>query len=500
MKKPLMKYLSSKSLDYIGYSYIYDEFSPITPYGIKKKSSLNLYKKGEEKDLSEVLKIVHSLKSLMEENSKSFSSIELCLMEIKDITLVINKLREGICLDEVEFFEIKKQLITMVRLKKLWDISSLKGVIPYIAFTDLSEPLKLLDPDNLSLPTFFVYDSYSDNLKNIRERKKQLEKRLLSETDAESLEDLKAMRGIVVSEELEEELRMREELTCRLQPFALSIESNIMLLTELDIYLAKARLAMVADSTLPSIKEAGAPKLQGAINPYIERQLHKRGLSFTPISISLEEGPAVITGANMGGKTVAIKTLALNILLVHLGFLPFCKDLELSLLDYIYLNSEEAQDTSKSLSSFTGEILSLKEVLDYAKEHKGLLLLDEFARGTNPQEGTVLCSSLTEYLRDKNIISVIATHYNGVSEKSSVHYQCIGLKKISKETLTNAFLRGTSSPQEIIQSFMDYSLERVNGDLKVPEEAIKLCRLLDFNKEILAKASKEYNQGDFRYE
>ena len=500
MKEPLMKYLSSKSLDYIGYSYIYNEFSPITPYGIKEKSSLRLYKIGEEEEISEVLSIVHSLKGLIEEDAKSFSSIELCLMEIKDITLVINKLKEAICLDEVELFELKKQLIALVRLKKLWDNSPLKKVISHLEFTDFTEPLKHLDPDKLSLPTFFIYDSYSERLKSIRERKKQLEKRLLAETDTQHFQELKAMRTIVVSEELEEELRLREELTIKLQPFALNIASNIKLLTELDIYLAKARLALLSISTLPSIKKIGAPKLSGAINPFIERQLQKRGLSFTPITIELEDGAAVITGANMGGKTVALKTLALNILLVHLGFLPYCKDLQLSLLDYIYLNSEEAQDTSKSLSSFTGEILSLKEVLNYEEDHKGLLLLDEFARGTNPQEGTILCSSLTEYLRDKKIISVLATHYNGVAKKSSVHYQCIGLKKVSKETLNNSLIIGAASSQEIIQSFMDYSLERVNNNLKVPEEALKLCRLLDFNKEILAKASKEYNQGDFSYE
>ncbi|WP_426351010.1 MutS-related protein [Alloiococcus sp. CFN-8] len=497
MKAPLMKYLSLKSLDYIGYSYIYDEFSPITPYGIKEKSSLHLYHIGEEKELSESLKIVYSLKSLMEKNIKSFAPIELCLMELKDITLVLRKLKEGICLDEIEFFELKKQLIALVKLKALWDNSFLKDIIFPLAFADLSKALRLLDPDKLSLPTFFVYDSYSEALKNIRERKKALEKRLLAETEAEALEELKAMRGLVVSEELEEELRIREELTTKLQASALEIENNIKLLTKVDLYLAKARLAILANSTLPYIKEGGAPRLKGAINPFIERQLSKRGLSFTPITIDLAEGPAVITGANMGGKTVAIKTMALNILLVHLGFLPFCEAIELPLLDYIYLNSEESQDTAKSLSSFTGEIIALKEVLDYGKAHKGLLLLDEFARGTNPQEGMVLCSSLTEYLKDNSIISVIATHYNGVAEKSSVHYQCIGLKKVSEETLNKALLGKITSPQEIIQGFMDYSLEKANINSKVPEEALKLCRLLNFNKDILAKASKEYNQGDF---
>ncbi|MGM9973255.1 MAG: hypothetical protein ACI33K_04335 [Clostridiaceae bacterium] len=497
MKTPLMKYLSPQSLDYIGYSYIYDEFSPITPYGIKEKSSLRLYHIGQEKELSEALKIVYSLKSLMEENSKSFTPIELCLMELKDITLVLRKLKEGICLDEIEFFELKNQLIALVKLKALWDKSFLKDIIFPLAFTDLSEPLKLLDPDSLSLPTFFVYDSYSEALKAIRERKKALEKRLLAETDLEALEELKAMRGLVVSAELEEELRIREELTSKLQTSALDILNNIKLLTKVDLYLAKARLAMLANSTLPIINEGGAPSLKDAINPFIERQLSKRGLSFTPITIDLAEGSAVITGANMGGKTVAIKTLALNILLVHLGFLPFCEAIELPLLDYIYLNSQESQDTSKSLSSFTGEILSLKDALDHARDCKGLILLDEFARGTNPQEGSLLCSSLTKYLKDNKIISVIATHYNGVAEKSSVHYQCVGLKKVSEEILNKALLGNTASPQEIIQRFMDYSLEKANSSLKVPEEALKLCRLLNFNKEILAKASNEYNQGDF---
>lgn len=68
-------------------------------------------------------------------------------------------------------------------------------------------------------------------------------------------------------------------------------------------------------------------ELEDMINPEICDLLEQQGRRFVPVSISLTPGATVITGANMGGKSVAMKTVALNVLLLQAGFLVCAKKL-----------------------------------------------------------------------------------------------------------------------------------------------------------------------------
>jgi len=82
---------------------------------------------------------------------------------------------------------------------------------------------------------------------------------------------------------------------------------------------------------------------------------------YTPISIRLNIGTTMITGANMGGKSVALKTIAENVLLFQMGFFVFAKYASIPLLDFIFFVSDDVQDISKGLSTFGAEIIKLKE-------------------------------------------------------------------------------------------------------------------------------------------
>ena len=102
-----------------------------------------------------------------------------------------------------------------------------------------------------------------------------------------------------------------------------------------------------------------------------------------------KEGDSVlILGAN--GKSVAMKTVALNALLFSAGFLVCAKRAKLPLFRCVRMLFDDAQSMQSGLSGFGSEIVRFNEALKEVEEGYSLFLLDEFARGTNPDEGAVI--------------------------------------------------------------------------------------------------------------
>lgn len=495
MKDYFMKFISPSVLNQIGFNFIMDEFAPITPYGLNIKNSLTIYKPGEEDKLQHEFLILEKLIKDMGQKEKEYNDLKLCLMKFKDISGSIKRCINNNILDEVELFEIKNLCINLINFQGLCMDIKLKKIIPTLKLNDIHPVLKLLDPEDKKLPTFFIYDAYSSTLKDIRERKKSIENKMFTSSPKE-LESLKALRLNIVNEELQEELKVKEYLSNMLNKYIEDIMENLKSLAEVDILLAKGELAIKYGGRKPELSNDLIIHMDSALNPYIAKILDSKGRTFTKLCIELNQGSTVITGANMGGKTVALKTLILNILLVHFGFFPFCKSLKLCLFNFVYFSSEDKQNLSKGLSSFGGEIMELNEVLNEADKGRALIVLDEFARGTNPKEGAILCSSVTSYMNKLNSIAVIATHYHGIAKEGICHYQCIGLKKADFNTLNNKLKTSREDSIEIIQEYMDFNLEKVSASSEVPKDALNICKLLNFKKEIVESAVKLYEKGD----
>jgi dsDNA-specific endonuclease/ATPase MutS2 len=289
---------------------------------------------------------------------------------------------------------------------------------------------------------------------------------------------------LVAAQEESEEQRLRSELSKKLRPYLGDILQNMEAIGELDLTVEKARLAARFGGVYPEIKE-GRLDFSQMRYPKIE--------NFTPISLSLPIGATVITGANMGGKSVALKTLALNVYLIHCGLFPFAQKAVCPLFDALLFLAEDAEDTDKGLSSFGGEILRLREALDTIRKGFCLVLLDEFARGTNPDEGAALVQGLTEYLDGLPVMAVLSTHYDKVAQKASAHYQVVGLRNASEEELSARLrnLDGAGS-LKLLQQYMNYGLYPVWDAGDCPKDALRICRLLGLEEEILSLVENNY--------
>ncbi len=152
----------------------------------------------------------------------------------------------------------------------------------------------------------------------------------------------------------------------------------------------------------PKITKEHSIKIVEGRHLKVEEFLKTKGLKFTPISIELREGVSCITGANMGGKTVSLKLVGLLTVMAQYGLMVPAKEMILGLNQFIKTSIGDPQSTDKGLSTFGGgEIRLIQQAIERSQE-KGLILIDELARGTNPEEGYAISKAIVEYLRDKN--------------------------------------------------------------------------------------------------
>ncbi|WP_051986448.1 MULTISPECIES: MutS-related protein [Clostridium] len=476
----------------VGYSFIIDRVEVITPFGEDLKKNIAPYKPKDKDALLMELSNIEKITTTYKEKIASYRAMERLLSKIKDIRTSINRCSHLNTLDEVELFEIKNFCMISEELYSIYKEFNEEICISNISFNTLDRVLKLLDPDNKKLPTFQIYDSYSTELKAIRFKKRQLEDNILASNDEDEICTLKEERLKWVILEDEEELAIRKRLTEEINIDIKNLENNVYSMGKLDFLIAKGKLALNYNATKPEISDKMEISITNSFNPEVQHILEEKGKSFTPINMCLNSGVSVITGANMGGKSVTLKTIVLNLLLGQLGFFVFADHAKFPILDFIYFISDDLQSVSQGLSTFGAEIIKLKTVIEHAKIKNGFIALDEFARGTNPKEGSFLVKSLCEYLNTLTSISMVCTHYDNVVNEDMVHYQVIGLKNVCFDSLKRKIDLNRTHSIEIIQEHMDYRLEQVSSSNRVPKDALNISVLLGLQEEIVNIAKKYY--------
>ena len=197
-------------------------------------------------------------------------------------------------------------------------------------------------------------------------------------------------------------------------------------------------------------------------------------------------------GANMGGKSVVMKTVALNVLLLQAGFLVCAREARMPLFYSVKMLFDDLQSIQSGLSGFGSEIVQFQKALEEVEQGYSLFLLDEFARGTNPDEGAVIVQAVTKYLNEVNAISLLTTHYDKVAENARLHYQIIGLRDVDPEQIRQELAATGDDGIQVIARHMNYGLYRVEGKSDCPRDALNICRMLSLKPEILEKIEQAY--------
>ncbi|MFL0252787.1 MutS-related protein [Clostridium neuense] len=477
-----MTFLEDEAKEKIGFYYVMDKVKVSSVFGQEAFSAL---------------KPIILKKELLAE----YENIELCLskkeyfndfknifMNFRDIKNTFKRSKAGNVLDEVELFEVKNFVILISKISALYKTCelNLKG----ITLRDFNKIYKLLNPMENKSSSFLIYDEYSQRLSQIRASKRNIEKLIYREKDSRRLQ-LLSDRAKIVNEEKAEELQVRKRLTNEISKYADELIDSTYVLGKLDMILAKAKCAL--DYGLSSPVLSDKIKIVNGVNPMVKDKVEKKGGSFKPITVQFSKGTTVITGANMGGKTVALSIVALNYLLAYLGFYVFADSFEFVPLDFMCFLSEDAESLQNGLSTFGGEVIKLKRILAELNGKRGFIIFDEFARGTNPEEGSNITKALVKYLGKFDSITAISTHYDGVCSFADVHYQVKGLKNVDLSLINN--IEGEEEFIMLINRYMDYSLEKAEKGAAIPKDALNICTLMGLDSEIINTARKFYKEG-----
>lgn len=447
-----MTFKSALDID-CGLRYMYDTLDIMSPCGRKMLLEGEMMSTKRELDFH--------YRRLNEIYDKDCTKIAHKLMCIKDIHATLERLSSGAVLDDIELFEVKYLAIVSGEVKQLLDEQRIIAV----GLPALGKVVDILDPDKLNIPSFYVYDSYSDELRQIRKQMRELQ------GNGEELPDEKrAQLAVLLQKNADLELEIRGELSGKLREFADDLVLALRNLSILDILIAKAAQMKKFGLCFPVVVEGGETFYNGMFNPAVKEALAAKGKEYMPVDITVEREPVTIIGANMGGKTVVLKSLALNQLLAQFGFGVAAHDCCVNIVDEVALCIGDDQSIEKGISSFAAEMLAINSVVLKIREGRNLLaLVDEPARTTNPVEGTALVEGLLDVINDVKGGFVLTTHYNITNDKVK-RYRVRGLR----------------------EGAMDYTLEETRcGD--VPHEAVAIAQSLGIDAQWIEQTKKNLN-------
>ncbi len=407
-----------------GVRYLFDELR--LQSGFARKVLLDREMMTDPGQIDDVYAAVREYVEMVHADRRRVEDLRFRLQGLRDISGTLASLKAGAVLDEVEFFEIKHLAMLAESLGQE---------------RDMDRVISILDPDGLKIGTFYLYDSYSGELRRLRDAVDR-------DPDDEQLRE----------QLLNEEDRIKKNLSDLLRPHAAILQETLMALAGMDISIAQALLVKDFGLTFPVSGQR--TEIHGMFHPEVRTVLRAKGLDFQRVDFSFDLGvPATVIGANMGGKTVALKTLCMIQYLYQFGFAVPAEAATLMPFDDIRFCIGDEQNEKTGLSSFAAEMQRIDRAITSIEQGgRVLLLVDEPARTTNPVEGTALVAALLQRLAGKRDLAlVLTTHYTVAHEG-----QCWRVQGLVPGT------KGRT---------MDYRLVKTASH-EVPHEALNIAREL----------------------
>ncbi|WP_291984813.1 Smr/MutS family protein [Luteitalea sp.] len=240
-------------------------------------------------------------------------------------------------------------------------------------------------------------------------------------------------------QEAEEVRRILLALTDGYRARTEDLQATLEAATELDVIQAKARCSMSFNGVRPALSHDGRLELRHARHPLLIPAVARRLPSFAESPSATEGKPEpgervarttepvasdllvvpparalVITGPNTGGKTVALKTAGLLVLMAQAGlFVPAEAGSRLPVFRSVFADIGDEQSIAANLSTFSWHMTSIVS-MDKALKLPALVLLDEVGNGTDPVEGGALGVAIIDHFRQRGAVVVATTHYETI--------------------------------------------------------------------------------------
>ena len=250
-----------------------------------------------------------------------------------------------------------------------------------------------------------------------------------------------------------------------------TIKQNMQIIIAIDVILARAKYSLIVAGVRPDLNAENRLILNCMRHPLLTN----------PIPLSVKIGQTtrglIITGPNAGGKTITIKTIALSVLMAELGlFLP-AKRCDIPICDHVFSLIGDQQDIDNSLSTFSGEMVKIAQIVKQAQKYS-LIVLDELGSGTDPNEGSALAVAVLQELQLRGCLVIATTHYSTIKDFS------------------------VKSPAFMTAS-MDFDLEKLQPTYRLimnqagESRALWIAKRSGMSEPVLASAKKILETGEF---
>ena len=283
-------------------------------------------------------------------------------------------------------------------------------------------------------------------------------------------------------EKREEEAVLRR-LTDMVRAHLEDLHLTLMVLGELDAVQAKVRFAEEFGAREPIWRTKAGVDFRQARHPLLvyHHRGHSEAPAVIPIDLALtpERRFLVISGANAGGKTVAMKTLGLLALMVQSGIpIPVAEGSEFCPFAAVFADIGDPQDLSKHLSTFSAHLQRALTMLTDLPE-QALILLDELGTATDPTEGGALALALLQAFYQRGAYGAATTHL----------------------PILKSFAQKTDGFENVAVLFNEETRRptyRLAYGVVGASNALKLAREIGLSPEILAMAEGYLNQDELR--
>ncbi len=226
----------------------------------------------------------------------------------------------------------------------------------------------------------------------------------------ETVEMGNELRQCVIGEKQEVD-RILASLSTQIGANEEDICRNVVLVAEIDLALAKARYAeKVKGTEVITIKHDGKSvvlKLVKARHPLLRGKV-------VPLDIEIgrDFSTLIVTGPNTGGKTVALKTMGLLVLMTQAGIpVPASEESCIPVFDNVFADIGDQQSIEQALSTFSWHMSNIVHIIRDSTQNS-LVLLDELGISTDPGEGSALARAILLHFLARNTLTIATTHYS----------------------------------------------------------------------------------------
>lgn len=282
------------------------------------------------------------------------------------------------------------------------------------------------------------------------------------------------------------EMSVRSHLSAAVREHAAALDAAALRCGELDVLIAAARFTLLHEcQSAQVVADTTVAFEDGRFLP-LAAVLQREGRTFTPLTIDLHD-IVLLTGPNMGGKSVCLRTSGFIALLAQFGIPVPARNARVSLFEqfvWLGIGSDGDDALGSLLSSFAKEVVRLRDFLARGPK-RTFLAVDEFARTTTPYEGKALLVALLRRLRTLGACGIIATHLSGIARAAGVrHYAVRGLRDVPERYGEG----GLSAALATLAKSMDYTVAEVTGSRERSSDAIALAALLGVDDELVHDA------------